>query len=152
MRKLLILAAFALTLSACGTQTLTIQGGSTTNGGVIPIAAAATYSYQLTFPSNRTGCAPTYSYAPPPGYYGIGGQYTAPPASTVYSPPQHFYLVSDSGKHDLLSDGVRSASSGSVYLTPGNWRAATPADGSDPASGDTSYPCAWSVVLTSNSN
>jgi hypothetical protein len=125
MQRPALLLAAGLTLASCGEV---ISAGGGVNGGVIPVASAGTYTYVLTVtdpvvPTNAPG---------PPGFV------TSTPAPGTCALGQvQFYLVSDSGTRDALG-----ANSGSIYLTAGNWHAASFSPAEQP------YACPWSLVLT----
>jgi hypothetical protein len=83
------MVAVAVTAAGCGAAA--VDGSSTTNAGVVPIAQSGTYAYKVTIPS--------------PG----------PPRLPTDCSGVHLVLVNDSGTIENLGK------SGSLYFSAGNW-------------------------------
>ena len=109
--------------AACGTPA-TFHASSASNGGVIPVPDAGTYTYGVsTPPCNQT--------------------------STLGPRTPELRLVSDSGEVEYLA-----GSQGNVYLTPGNWTGAYVARTAPSLPSAPDEICAvqsWSLALTVSS-
>jgi hypothetical protein len=84
-----LMVAVAVVAAGCGAAE--VDGSSTTNGGVVPVAQSGTYAYRVTIP--------------PPG----------PSQLATDCSGAHLVLTNDSGTIESLGK------SGSLYFTAGNW-------------------------------
>jgi hypothetical protein len=84
-----LMVAVAVVAAGCGTAA--VNGSSTTNGGVVPVAQSGTYAYKVTIPPPSQPQLPT-------DCNGV-----------------HLVLTNDSGTIESLGK------SGSLYFTAGNW-------------------------------
>ena len=84
-----LLVAIAVAAAGCGAAE--VDGSSTTNGGVVPVAQSGTYAYKVTIPPAGPSQLAT----------DCGGD--------------HLVLTNDFGTIESLGK------SGSLYVTAGNW-------------------------------
>jgi uncharacterized protein YceK len=117
MRRIFLLFVVALGLNACGSPVSASNGDPT-----VPLSQAGTYSYTLTFTGEPAGCNPQVQQDD----LADNGCFVMP----MDCAEDRFSLTSDGGSVESL------ASSGTLYLSAGNW------------TGSTQAPCPWTLTLT----